>query len=71
MTRILIRDLPALIAKHQSDVGRLVDVLSIPLLMNLNMYLDLRMVPVSLLVALLSTLSVSCPVSKPFWVSSL
>lgn len=46
MTRILIRDLPGLVAKHQSDAKRMADVLSIPLLMNLDMYLDLRLVPV-------------------------
>ena len=48
MTRILIKALPKLIAKHQSDVPRLADILSIPHLMTLEMYLDLRMVTVSL-----------------------
>jgi len=47
MTRILIKALPKLIAKHQTDAPRLADILSIPLLMSLAMYLDLRMVTVS------------------------
>lgn len=47
MTRILVKALPKLIAKHQTDVSRLADILSIPHLMSLEMYLDLRMVTVS------------------------
>ncbi|KAI9513450.1 hypothetical protein F5148DRAFT_1273088 [Russula earlei] len=43
ITRALIKSLPRLFAKHQSDEARIAVVLSIPLLMNLDLYLEMRM----------------------------
>ncbi|KAH9996308.1 hypothetical protein BJV77DRAFT_175068 [Russula vinacea] len=42
-TRALIKSLPGLFAKHQTDEARIAVVLSIPLLMNLDLYLEMRM----------------------------
>ncbi|KAI0058337.1 hypothetical protein BV25DRAFT_1283433 [Artomyces pyxidatus] len=44
ITRALIKGLPRLFAKHQTDETRIVEVLSIPLLMNLDLYLEMRMI---------------------------
>ncbi|KAH9974267.1 hypothetical protein BGW80DRAFT_1436857 [Lactifluus volemus] len=43
ITRALIKSLPRLFAKHQTDEARIAVVLSIPLLMNLDLYLEMRM----------------------------
>ncbi|KAF8513560.1 hypothetical protein BU17DRAFT_95252 [Hysterangium stoloniferum] len=45
MTRALIKGLPRLFAKHQTDPNRVADVLVMPQLMNLDMYLEMRMIP--------------------------
>jgi hypothetical protein len=42
-TRALIKSLPGLFAKHQTDEARIAVVLSIPLLMNLDLYVEMRM----------------------------
>lgn len=47
MTRVLIKALPRLITKHMGDAARLTELLTIPTLMNLELYLDLRMITVS------------------------
>ena len=52
MTRALIKGLPRLFIKHQTDQNRISDVLLIPTLMNLDLYLEMRMIAVSI---------VSCP----------
>ncbi|WVQ70491.1 hypothetical protein IAR50_000010 [Cryptococcus sp. DSM 104548] len=44
-TKTLIKVLPRLLPKHQSDIGRIAGILSIPLHMELNLYLDMRMTP--------------------------
>jgi len=46
MTRALIKGLPRLFAKHQTDSNRVADVLLIPQLMNVDLYLEMRMIPV-------------------------
>ncbi|CDO77437.1 hypothetical protein BN946_scf184857.g44 [Trametes cinnabarina] len=43
ITRALIKALPQLFVKHQTDEKRISDVLVIPQLMNLDMYLEMRM----------------------------
>ncbi|KAI0634280.1 hypothetical protein C8Q77DRAFT_1110838 [Trametes polyzona] len=43
ITRALIKGLPQLFVKHQTDEKRISDVLLIPQLMNLDMYLEMRM----------------------------
>ncbi|OBZ76095.1 Cohesin subunit psc3 [Grifola frondosa] len=43
ITRALIKGLPGLFVKHQTDENRIADVLLIPQLMNLDMYLEMRM----------------------------
>ncbi|KAI0672301.1 hypothetical protein C8Q78DRAFT_1026321 [Trametes maxima] len=43
ITRALIKALPPLFVKHQTDEKRISDVLLIPQLMNLDMYLEMRM----------------------------
>ena len=48
MTRALIKGLPRLFIKHQTDQNRISDVLLIPTLMNLDLYLEMRMITVSL-----------------------
>lgn len=47
MTRALIKGLPRLFIKHQTDQNRISDVLLIPTLMNLDLYLEMRMIAVS------------------------
>ncbi|KAG8957246.1 hypothetical protein FRC03_010340 [Tulasnella sp. 419] len=44
ITRMLIKALPRLFAKHQADERRIAEVLVIPQLMNLDLYLEMRMV---------------------------
>jgi cohesin complex subunit SA-1/2 len=46
-TRALIKSLPGLFAKHQTDEARIAVVLSVPLLMNLDLYVEMRMTAVS------------------------
>ena len=48
ITRELINALPSLIAKHQTDENRIANVLLIPKLMNIDLYLEMRMVTVCL-----------------------
>ena len=50
ITRALIKSLPGLFAKHQTDEARIAVVLSIPLLMSLDLYLEMRMTAVGRLV---------------------
>ncbi|KZT43430.1 hypothetical protein SISSUDRAFT_1040461 [Sistotremastrum suecicum HHB10207 ss-3] len=45
ITRALIEALPKLFAKHQTDEGRISEVLLIPQCMALDMYLEMRLVP--------------------------
>ena len=52
MTRALIKAIPRLFAKHQADERRIAVVLLIPLLMNLDLYLEMRMVTVRLTTSL-------------------
>jgi hypothetical protein len=47
ITRALIKGLPRLFIKHQTDQHRIADVLLIPTLMNLDLYLEMRMITVS------------------------
>jgi cohesin complex subunit SA-1/2 len=47
ITRALIKGLPGLFIKHQTDQNRIADVLLIPTLMNLDLYLEMRMITVS------------------------
>ena len=47
-TRALIKSLPGLFAKHQTDEARIAVVLSVPLLMNLDLYVEMRMTSVRL-----------------------
>ncbi|KAF8062324.1 hypothetical protein FPV67DRAFT_1508040 [Lyophyllum atratum] len=44
ITRELIKGLPRLFIKHQTDQNRIADVLLIPTLMNLDLYLEMRMI---------------------------
>ena len=46
-TRALIKSLPGLFAKHQIDEARIAVVLSVPLLMNLDLYVEMRVTAVS------------------------
>ena len=46
MTRELIEELPRLFAKYQADQNRIVVVLQLPTLMNLDLYLEMRMISV-------------------------
>lgn len=48
ITRELIKALPRLFIKHQTDQNRIADVLVIPTLMNLDLYLEMRMIAVSI-----------------------
>ena len=48
ITRALIKALPTLFMKYQTDPGRMSDVLQLPQIMNLDMYLEMRMMTVSL-----------------------
>lgn len=54
ITRALIKGLPRLFVKYQTDPGRMSDVLLLPQLMNLDMYLEMRMMTVRLFTALLT-----------------
>lgn len=47
ITRALIKGLPRLFVKYQSDQSRIADVLMIPTLLNLEAYLEMRMIAVS------------------------
>jgi cohesin complex subunit SA-1/2 len=58
-TRALIKSLPGLFAKHQTDEARIAVVLSIPLLMNLDLYLEMRMTAVGSLVEI-SFIKLTC-----------
>lgn len=49
ITRALIKGLPRLFVKHQTDQNRIADVLLIPTLMNLDLYLEMRMITVRVL----------------------
>ncbi|KAF7292892.1 SCD domain-containing protein [Mycena indigotica] len=44
ITRALIKGLPRLLVKYQTDQSRLTNVLTIPTFMNLDLYLEMRMV---------------------------
>lgn len=46
ITRALMKALPKLFVKHQTDESRMADVLLIPQLMNLDLYLEMRMMTV-------------------------
>lgn len=46
MTRALIKGLPRLFIKYQTDENRISEVLLIPPLMNLDLYLEMRMMNV-------------------------
>jgi len=47
ITRALIKSLPRLFIKYQSDQHRIAEVLIIPTFMNLDLYLEMRMLAVS------------------------
>lgn len=47
VSRAVIESLPRLFAKHQTIPARVVDILSIPRLISLDLYLDMRMLTVS------------------------
>jgi hypothetical protein len=53
MTRTMTKTLPRLFARHQADRGRMADLLLIPSLLELDLYLDLRMTTVCSLPLLL------------------
>ncbi|KAJ7701757.1 hypothetical protein B0H17DRAFT_1127998 [Mycena rosella] len=44
ITRALIKGLPRLLMKYQTDQNRIANVLTIPTLMNLDLYLEMRMI---------------------------
>ncbi|KAJ6591108.1 hypothetical protein DFH09DRAFT_1138592 [Mycena vulgaris] len=44
ITRALIKGLPRLLMKYQTDQNRIANILTIPTLMNLDLYLEMRMV---------------------------
>lgn len=46
VSRAVIEALPRLFAKHQTIPSRVVDILSIPRLISLDLYLDMRMLTV-------------------------
>ena len=46
ITRALIKGLPRLFIKHQSDQNRIAEVLVLPTLMNLDLFLEMRMISV-------------------------
>jgi cohesin complex subunit SA-1/2 len=56
ITRALIKSLPRLFTKHQTDEARIAVVLSIPLQMNLDLYLEMRMTSVGRLAGILGSL---------------
>ncbi|KAJ7057080.1 hypothetical protein C8F01DRAFT_992238, partial [Mycena amicta] len=43
ITRALIKGLPRLLVKYQTDQSRIANILTIPMLMNLDLYLEMRM----------------------------
>jgi hypothetical protein len=47
LTRALIKGLPRLFIKYQTDANRIANVLLIPPLMNTELYLEMRMMTVS------------------------
>ena len=47
ITRALIKALPRLFIKHQTDQVRIAEVLVLPTLLNLDLYLEMRMITVS------------------------
>lgn len=47
VTRVVIDALPRLFAQHQTVPARIVDILSIPRLIKLDLYLDMQMLSVS------------------------
>ena len=51
VTRALIKGLPRLFIKYQTDEKRISDILSIPPLMNLDLYLEMRMMNVCIKLA--------------------
>jgi hypothetical protein len=59
ITRALIKSLPLLFTKHQTDEARIAVVLSIPLLMNLDLYLEMRMTAVSHLISFSSSVKLT------------
>jgi cohesin complex subunit SA-1/2 len=48
ITRALIKGLPRLLMKYQTDQNRIANILAIPTLMNLDLYLEMRMMTVCL-----------------------
>lgn len=46
ITRALIKGLPRLFIKHQSDPDRIAELLILPTLLNLDLYLEMRMITV-------------------------
>ena len=46
ITRALIKSLPRLFIKHRTDTKRIAEVLSLPMMMNLDLYLEMRMITV-------------------------
>jgi cohesin complex subunit SA-1/2 len=46
ITRALIKGLPRLFIKHKADSKRVAEVLQLPTLMNLDLYLEMRMITV-------------------------
>ncbi|KAF8717150.1 hypothetical protein AX14_012211 [Amanita brunnescens Koide BX004] len=44
ITRALIKSLPRLFIKHRTDTKRIAEVLSLPMMMNLDLYLEMRMI---------------------------
>ncbi|KAJ7216553.1 hypothetical protein GGX14DRAFT_441986 [Mycena pura] len=44
ITRALIKGLPRLLVKYQTDQNRIANILTIPTLMNLDLYLEMRMI---------------------------
>ena len=59
ITRALTKSLPLLFTKHQTDEARIAVVLSIPLLMNLDLYLEMRMTAVSRVTSFSSSLKLT------------
>ena len=49
ITRALMKALPKLFVKHQTDESRMADVLLIPQLMGMDLYLEMRMMTVRVL----------------------
>ena len=47
ITRSLIEAMPRMFVKYQTDPGRVSDVLQLPQLINLDMYLEMRLMTVS------------------------